>query len=280
MSSDSPSGQSTTIQNSEPWAAQQPYLETGFKKAEEQLNKPMEYYPNSTVVPFSNQTSQALDMYENRATAGSPLTQTAQNTVLDTTRGKFLDGGNPYLQNAINTAAQPVTENFMKSVMPSTNAAFSSAGRYGSGMHASAMDTAQQNLGRSLSDMAGSMAYQNYGDERNRQMAAASISPQLAQADYADIGQLERVGQIRENRAGAELQDDISRFNFGQQAERDALAQYQALIAGGSFGGTSTSTSPIYRNSVGEALGAGALGVGIAGGLFGGGGLFPGFLKG
>ena len=218
MSSDSPSGQSTTIQNSEPWAAQQPYLETGFKKAEEQLNKPMEYYPNSTVVPFSNQTSQALDMYENRATAGSPLTQTAQNTVLDTTRGKFLDGGNPYLQNAINTAAQPVTENFMKSVMPSTNAAFSSAGRYGSGMHASAMDTAQQNLGRSLSDMAGSMAYQNYGDERNRQMAAASISPQLAQADYADIGQLERVGQIRENQAGAELQDDISRFNFGQQA--------------------------------------------------------------
>ena len=86
--------------------------------------------------------------------------------------------------------------------------------------------------------------------------------------------------KIFERSTFAQLQDDISRFNFGQQAERDALAQYQALIAGGSFGGTSTSTSPIYRNSVGEALGAGALGVGIAGGLFGGGGLFPGFLKG
>ena len=127
--------------------------------------------------------------------------------------------------------------------------------------------------------MAGSMAYQNYGDERNRMLQSASIAPQMAQADYADIGQLERVGQIHENQAGAQLQDDINRFNFGQQADKDALAQYMALVGGGSYGGSSTSTQPIYRNGVGEALGAAALGTSIAGGLFGGSGLFPGALS-
>ena len=278
MSDDSPSGQTTTINNTDPWSGQQPYLETGFKKAEEQLDNPLEYYPNSTVVPFSNQTKEALNRYETRAMNGSPLTAAGQDQIQATLNGDFMEG-NPYLSQMIDTASQPVIDNYQKAVSPGIDAAFSSSGRYGSGMHASAHDTAQQDLGRSLSDMAGSIGYQNYGDERNRMLQSAGIAPQMAAADYSDMSQLANVGQAYESQAGAEMQDDISRFNFGQQAEKDALAQYMALVGGGSYGGSSTATQPIYSNTTGDILGGAALATGIAGSLFGGGGLFPGALS-
>ena len=133
---------------------------------------------------------------------------------------------------------------------------------------------AQENLGQSLSDLSGKMAYQNYGDERSRQLAAAAAAPNMANADYTDIGQLERIGQTREGMAGAELQDQIQRFNFDQAEPRDRLAQYMAMVGGGSYGGTSSATSPVYRNQLSEGLGAAASTASILGSLFGQGGAF------
>ena len=121
--------------------------------------------------------------------------------------------------------------------------------------------------------------HQNYGDERTNPMGAAALAPSMASADYTDIGALQQVGQAREAQAGAQLQDQIDRHNFEQTEERQRLADYAAMVAGGSFGGTSSSTQPIYSNSAANALGLASSGVGIANGLFGQNGLFPGFLN-
>jgi hypothetical protein len=121
------------------------------------------------------------------------------------------------------------------------------------------------------------MSYANLDAERNRQMQAASMAPQLAGADYMDIQALLDAGHARERQAGAELEDDASRYYHEQTAPQDALAKYMAMVAGGQFGGTDTSTQPIYSNQGMDILGTGLGLAGIAGSLFGKNGVFRGW---
>ena len=271
----------TTVVNRDPWSAQQDPLKLGFERARGFLDQPLQFYPNSTVVPFSPQTESALGLAETRARAGSPLLRGAQGEMGKTIAGDYLMAGNPYFDKMFDTAARPVVRNYMEAVAPGIDARFGAAGRYGSGLHALSQQGSQEALGRALSDMSGGMAYQNYQAERSRMAPAAMAAPALAEADYSDIGRLQQVGATREAQGGAELQEAINRFMQAQISPRDALREYMALVGGGQFGGSQTTqaTEPIYRNPTAELLGAGAGTAGILGSLFGGQGVWPGALR-
>jgi len=276
MSGDSqPAAQSVTTTNTAPWSGQQPYLETGFKRAESDiLNQPQTFYPNSTVVPMNQNTTQGLNMQANRAIQGDPTVQAGAAQVAGTVGGDYLNA-NPYLQGAINNATQPIMQNFNESIIPGIQSGFSTAGRYGSGLQAQQQLRAGEAAGRQASEIAMNMSNAQYGDERGRQLQAASLAPQYGQEAYRDAGSLQNVGAAYEAEAGQNLQEDITRFNQGQQAPKDALSQYMALVGGGSYGGSSVGTSPIYRNKTADNLGMAATGAGIAGTLFGGDGIWP-----
>lgn len=269
MSSSKQSGTKVVTQNREPWSEQKPYLTEGFQRAQsDMLNKPMKYYPNSMVVPFSPTTEQGLGQTEARALAGSPVLRNAQQNIADTAGGAYL-GPNPYLQGAIDAASEGVTRNYQKAVSPGIDSLASASGRYGSGMQKSMHDDAQLNLANQLRDMSAGMTAQNYAQERANQMGASQMAPGLAQADYQDIQALLDVGKAREGQAGAELQDDAARYYHEQQAPRDALSDYMSMVAGGQFGGSTTSTEPIYSNTGMNLLGGGLGLASAAGSLFG-----------
>lgn len=275
-----PSGQQTVVQTNDPWSGVQTPLTTGYKRAGELLDKPIEQYPDSRVVSFSPQSEQALQGIEQRAAAGSPILQAGQEAVRSTAAGDYLNP-NPHFDKAINAAIRPMTENFNENIMPGIASTFSNAGAggYGSGLHMQAATSAADDLGRNIADMTGGLAYQNYSDERSKQLGAAQLAPGMAAADYGDLSQLQNVGAMRESQAGAELTDDIDRFNFSQSEPRRRLAEYMALVSGGNpGGGTSTTTQPIYSNGLANGLGAASTAAGIAGTLFGTGGVFPGLL--
>ena len=269
-----PSGTQTVVNNTAPWGGQEPYLTKGFARAESDiLDKPAEYYPNSKVVPFSDQTTQALGMQENRALSGSPVMGAANQMAQDTLSGSYLNS-NPNFNAAVNAATRPMVENFKTNVMPAIQGGFAGHGRYGSGLMGQQMQQAGEGLTRQIGDVAGSMAHQNYGAERQRMMQAGTLAPTYAANDYTDISNLGQVGQAREAQAGANLQDDISRFYQQQQAPKDALARYMALVSGGGYS-SQTQQQPIYSNPMGNALGMGATAAGIAGTLFGQNGIWP-----
>ena len=251
----------TVTSNQAPWSGQQGYLTDVFQKAQDNFNtnSPKEYYPNATYVPFSGQTEQALQGFEQRATNGSPVTAAAQNQNLATSRGDYLSAGNPYFSGMMDTVANDLR--------PRMDAQFASAGRYGSGAH-------QQATASALADAGSRMAYQNYGDERSRQMQAGAMAPDLADVDYTNLQQLAGVGAAREGKAGEVLGDQINRYNFNQNAYDDALRQYASLVAGGQFGGSSVQQVPTSSNPLLTGLGAAASGAGILGNLFGAGGVF------
>jgi hypothetical protein len=274
MSSDNEK-QSIATQNTEPWSVQSPYLEAGFKRAKtDVLNNPTQYYPNSTVVPFSPQTNTALQMMEQRALSGDPTVQAGKNQVGATVGGDYLNS-NPHLNQAIQNATNPVIERFQEDVIPGIQAGFSQAGRYGSGLQARQQERAGTAALDQMGNIATSMSYDNYGDERSRMMQGATLAPGYGQVAYQDIGNLANVGTIRENLAGSYMQDDINRFTQQQQAPKTALADYMALVGGGQYGGSSASSKPIYSNTASDWLGGAATAAGIAGSLWGQGGIWP-----
>lgn len=273
-SGEQPYTSKVTTTSNEPYAGQKPFLEAGFERAKTDiLEQPSEYYPNSTVVPFSPTSLQALGLQENRALAGSPVTQAAQNQVQQTAQGDYLTAGNPYAAQAIKNATAPLAQRFQEDVIPGIQSGFNNAGRFGSGLQARQQERAGETVANQMGDIATNMGLQIYGDERQRQIQASQLAPQLASQDYTDIQALKGVGVEQESMAGNILQDDISRFNYAQQAPKDALAQYMALVSGGGYN-TTTASKPLYRNEGAEYLAGATQGASTLNTLFGKQGIF------
>ena len=275
---DSGGGDPQTVvssQNSDPWSGQQEFLKTGFEQAKtDVLDRPLTYFPGSTVTPFSGQTEQALGMTENRALAGSPLVTGAQGEAGKVLAGDYLMGGNPAYQGMVDRSVAPLTQQYQDVVRPGIMSAFTGAGRSGSNIaRAGAENTAANDYMRQVGDIGSALSYANYNDERNRMGAMTQLAPELAQQDYFDIGQLANVGSQREAMSTAQLQDQINRFNFAQGEPTNRLGQYMGLVKGG-YGGSSTSSQQVPTgagsNPLLGALGGGLMGIGAMNGLWGG----------
>ena len=210
-------GKQETETSSEPWKGIQPYLRQAYRSAERNiLRDPQEFFPGQTYVGFSPETEQALTAQTARAGA-NPLLGQAQDYTSSVLGGDFL-GSNPYMDQ--------LSDSVLSSVMPQVSSQFGGAsGRFGSPAMAEA-------LGRGVSRGMAPFMFQEYGNERARQQQAAQMAPGMAQADYFDIAQLANVGAAREGLERQALQDEISRFNFGQQEPITRLQNFMGILGG------------------------------------------------
>lgn len=216
----------------------QPYLAYGLEEAQKLYQSGAT--PNVT-------TQQALNAMRQRALQGNPLVGAAQGQLASTIGGQYLSG-NPFFQGAFTPAAEAAQQAFQKGIGDISSAA-SKAGRYG-------VNAATQNLfggnantfAKALTGTAGQLAYQNYADERQRQLAATAAAPAMSEQDYSDISRLMSVGQ------------------FEQNFPRENLTSFLSSVYGNPISrfGSSTQTSPYYTNPTANALGLGLLGAQFA----------------
>jgi hypothetical protein len=218
--------QSTTTTSIDPTIA--PYVTYGLQEGKRlyQSENPS-FFPGQTYVSPSAQTQQALQLAQERALAGSPLTGAAQAETLATIQGR---GVNPFLAGALEQTNRLAGEDYLRNIQQLQSGA-SSMGRYGSAAQGQLTGQAQDVYARALAERGGQLAYQSAEAERNRQMAAVGAAPQMAQADYADIQRLLTVGGAKEGQSSAELQDAINRFNFQQNLPQAKLSQFANLFS-------------------------------------------------
>lgn len=215
-----------------PPAFQMPYLQYGLGQAQEQ------YAKGAQVVPFSQQSEQALQGVTNRATNGSPLVQSAQDYAQKSLNGGFL-GSNPYLDQTFNQAALG-TQNQLASE-------FAGSGRN--------VDASQGLRSQQLNGLATGIYGGAYNNERNLQQGVLGSVLPLANQDYVDLAQLRG--------AGTDVEGLAREY---QQAPGQALDQYLGRVTG-NYG--STTQSPLYRNSGASILGGALLGSQIGQGVGG-----------
>jgi hypothetical protein len=229
---------STTTTSIDP--AIKPYVTYGLEEAKRLYeSQSPSFFPGQTYVSPSEQTQQALQMAQQRAMAGSPLTGAAQAETLATIQGR---GVNPFLAGALEQTNRLAGEQFNRNIQNLQSSA-SSMGRYGSAAQGQQTGQAQDIFARALAEQGGQLAYNSAEAERARQMAAVNAAPQMAQADYADIQRLLSVGGAREAQSAAQLQDAMNRYNFEQNLPQMKLSQYANLYSTAPQGSTTTQTA-------------------------------------
>lgn len=249
---------------SEPWSGVRKYLRRGFRQADKLYKGGApRYYQGRQIAPMSGYTRGALDSMARRGREGSPLIDEAQGMLGDTLGGAYLNK-NPHLKKAIGAATRPVIDQYTKTVIPGLESAFSSAGRYGSGAHASSEADAYGQMMNQVGDIASDMSYQNYGDERSRMMQGAGLSPMLAQQDYMDIDALGKAGMGFDNYNQANIDADMRKWDFNENRQYDWLRNYLGLLQGGGQYGTQTQYQP-GPNPFTSAFGGAMTGFGFGG---------------
>lgn len=298
MGSSSSPTRTTTV--NEPPSFIQPYMQYGAQQSRAlyETGGP-QYYGGNTVVPFSNQTENALGLTEQRALQGSPVNNAAQDYATRTLSGsptsQFGSGANPWASgaNPYGSVNNPYLDaTFSKaadSVQQRLGTQFAGSGRnieasravnadelnqLATGIYGGAYEN-ERNRGLSYGQQQLGIGAQGYESERDRmgqdieqqrsrQFGVAGLAPQLASQDYVDLQALQGVGGQVEDLTGRLMEDQAARWDFSQNAPQTNLDNYIARVTGGYPGGTSTNTTPTYRNRT-----AGAAGGAIAGAQMG-----------
>ena len=282
-------GNQTTVQRTEPYAPAEPYLQDILGEAQNiyRSGAGRSFFPSSTVVPFADQTQQALNLQQAQAL------ETAQNSPLQAqaaqTFGQFAMSPQSSYAGLTPQAdyLSGIRSNITSDVLGDVQSQFGGMGRTGTS------PMAQQAVARGVTQgyapIAAQLASQERGREQSgmesglgRQLQAAGQLPGIQQGidmrrrgAIADLG---GVGSAYENLAQRQLQDQIQRFQFGQQAPMNTLQQYAGLISPIASGlPTQYSTAPSQSASgasgaFGGAVAGSALGTpGIVGGALLGG---------
>lgn len=271
----------TTTQTSSVDPALLPYLTQGLQRAQSLFltGQQPEFFPGQTYVSPSAATTEAIAQQEAIARQQSPVLQQAQQAytsslgqVGQTAAGGFLNA-NPYQQAMMEAATRPLTQQFSQAVLPGISSLYSRSGRLGSGAMERALGTATEAYGRSLGDITSNIAGTQYQQERAMQQQAqlaqaqlAGLAPQFYSQQFLPSQTLAQVGAQQEAISAQPLQEQLARYQFGQQLPYQQLQGYLSSVYGTPLGqyGTSTTNAPTYQNR-----GAGVLGGALAGGLGG-----------
>jgi len=258
-----------------------PYLTQGLQRAQSLFltGKQPEFFPGQTYVSPSTATTEAIAQQEQLARQQSPVLQQAQQAytsslgqVGQTAAGGFLNA-NPYQQAMMAAATRPLTQQFSETVLPGISSLYSKSGRLGSGSMERALGTATEAYGRSLGDITANIAGTQYQQERGLQQQAqlqqaqlAGLAPQFYSQQFLPSQTLAQVGAQQEAILAQPLQEQLARYQFGQQLPYQQLQGYLSSVYGTPLGsyGTQTTTAPTYQNRS-----AGILGGALAGGLGG-----------
>ena len=215
-------GNETTTQTTQPYAPAEPFLKDILGEAQNIYRSGVgrQFFPGSTVVPFADQTQQALNLQQAaalEAAAPSALNQQAANVF---SQFASTPQTNQYLSD--------IRSGITSDVLGNIQTQFGGMGRTGTS------PGAQQAAARGVAQAYAPIAAQISNQERNRQLQAAGALPGIqAGMDARRMGAITSLGQVGsayEDLARRQLQDQISRFQFGQQAPMQALQDYAGLI--------------------------------------------------
>jgi hypothetical protein len=271
----------STTQTSSVDPALLPYLTQGLERAQSLFltGQQPTFFPGQTYVSPTAATTESIAQQEAIARQQSPVLQQAQQAFQASLgqQGQAAAGGflnaNPFQAQMMQAATRPLEQAFSQQVLPGISSLFSKSGRLGSGAMERALGTATEGYGRALGDITANIAGTQYQQERGLMQQAQLGQAALAQAAPSIYGQqflpaqaLGQVGAQQEAIAAQPLQEQMARFQFGQQLPYQQLQGYLSSVYGSPMAGfgTQTTQQPLYQNRT-----TGALGGALAGGLGG-----------
>lgn len=257
----------TQTTKSEPWSGQQPYLQQIFAQAQQLYNNDRpQYYPGQQVASQTADTLAGQQAFRDAASGIGDMNQLAgQAAAFNLTDGRD-PANNPYLQSAIQAAIRPAQQALTDTggALSNIRSSAMASGAYGGTRQGIAEGLAQARFGQSALDTAASMSNAAYQSGQQQATTTLGLMPGLIQSAQVPGQMLSAVGAQNEGYQQALIEAAMNKWNFNENADRNALADYLQMVQG-NFGGTATTTGPgPYRPSgLQTALGGAAQGAAL-----------------
>lgn len=256
-------GGSNTVTKSDPWSGAQPYLKDIMGQAQSlyQTGGP-QYYPGSSFVGPTPGQLAGWDQTLNYADSVFGNQQAPKFGQATGALSSMLSGTPDYSAVNASTGAahQQVMNQFTNSFIPQMNAKAS----YLNNPTGAIKDTnwAMANLGQNM-DLNTQQAYLGeYNRAKSAQATGLGYFPSITQAGAIPGELSQQYGDWGANFENQALQDQINRYNYGQQAPYQNLQRYAGIVNGnGGLGGMSQSSAsydPSTAQNVETGLGAAA----------------------
>ena len=168
---------------------------------------------------------------------------------------------NPYFDATVQKSMSDITRNYQDAIAPQTDANFARAGAFGGSAWQQANERNQRGLGEALGNTSNAMRSGNYSQERQNQMQAYGLLPQVSQAGMGVAQNMYNMGAQGQAHNQAQLSAAQQVFMEQQQAPINQLGILgQAVGVGmGVAGQSTTGGNPNYGSPVQNAIGLGAL---------------------
>ena len=150
---------------------------------------------------------------------------------------------NPYFDQTVQKSMGDITRNYQDAIAPQTDANFARAGAFGGSAWQQANERNQRGLGEALGNTSNAMRSGNYSQERQNQMQAYGLLPQVSQAGMGVAQNLYGMGQNVQNQAANQL----------------GILGNAVGVGMGGAGQSTTGANPNYRSPLQTALGLGSL---------------------
>jgi hypothetical protein len=223
-----------------------------FARAQNALGQTQgQTYGGDFVAQATPQFFQGVDML-NPAVARAQALQGQDQGAIDllkaTVGGQYLSPeNNPFLKAAAANAVDRVREPLMNQVLPSISDQSIAQGAYGGARQDLAQGAAVRDFDRAALDASNQLYYQNYGAERQNQLAAA---PALQSAIQSSINLAQQpaaiqlqIGDLLRGANQLTLDNAQQRFQESITAPWRGLAEAAGLYGAGGFGTTTTGST-------------------------------------
>lgn len=180
------------------------------------------------ITSTANSLASAVPGLMEQYTAGNPNVKAAMGYNADVLSGKYLDAGNPYLQDQIDATGDDVRNGFAASLGTRGLTGGSAFG-----------DIITKNLAKNSTNL----RYTDYGNERSRMDAAASAAGGIASAQYQPLSVIQSILQSQQAPvqaaagAGSSIGGLLGQYTNGSQSSSMGLGQLAAMLGGGALSG-------------------------------------------
>ncbi len=238
------SGSQTQTTKSEPWEGQAPYLRDLYSQAQNQFKQgPLQFYPNRLTALPSDTTLQAEQMLEQTALGQqSALTNNITPAFEGSLMSPYQAFTDPLLQQSLAAGLRPIEESTSRLLQQARRAA-TQKGQLGGSRQGILESEVLKDMLTKQSDVASRLYGDVYGDITKSRTAALGLSPTIMSAYTQPAQTLAAVGASEQARSQADINEQIARFNFQQQAPGQNLNQYGNIVAGSILPPSVTSSS-------------------------------------
>ena len=253
-------GADTESINADPWDVAVPYMEGGFKEAQNLYNDySPEYYSGQTQAGFSPDQLTAQQGIRDFAVQGAPsIMNPAMSAYQQGTSANMLDvANNPYVNNMAQAAADRAMGALTPEMANIRSGAIMSGG-YGGGRQGIAEGNALAGAADSANQAAAQIYGGAYGQGLGHQLGTMGQTGALMGAGFQPYGNLGMSGASQKDREQQLMNDAQAQHDFNMNLPYQQFQNYQAGIAGfqpamGAAGSsTSTSPGPSMINTIGQ----------------------------